>query len=147
MKLSLCKTGFQNWKFGFQNWDTGFQNRKLGIQKPEMRIFSSKNQVNTVTSTICDNQNDLFFLSYFSFFLLCAMHIDLDCLFLFRNLFDCSKFWYFFELEGMFQFEFWKKLYMCLVVLNYLMPLWKVFLLMLDSILNKILDNYLNVQI
>jgi len=72
MKLSLCKTGFQNWK-------SGFQNRKLGIpktgneefQKPEMRkslISPSKNQVNTVTSTICDNQNDLFFSFVFFFF-------------------------------------------------------------------------------
>jgi len=65
MKLSLCKTG-------------NFQTGSWEFLKPEMRNFQKKteignsktpkNQVNTVTSTICDNQNDLFFSFVFFFF-------------------------------------------------------------------------------
>jgi len=80
-------------------------------------ISPSKNQVNTVTSTICDNQNDLFFLSYFSFFLLCAMHIDLDCLIfvqkLIRKYFQNSEF-----LDCNLDFETHKQFITFLVLLN-----------------------------
>ena len=57
---------------------------------------------------------------------------------------DTFSRWKFF---GFLNLNFEKNLKKFLVVLNYLMPLLKVFFLMLDSILNKILDNYLNVQI
>jgi len=72
MKLSLCKNRIS--KPGNRISKLEIRISKTGswdFQKPEMRkslISPSKNQVNTVTSTICDNQNDLFFSFVFFFF-------------------------------------------------------------------------------